>query len=98
MGSAEARKSFPDVKQRAAVAYSEWEKKGKPDKHAKAAVGIVRDPQGGRGVTSYLVGKAQNTGDWREGKWVHAGGGIKEGETPEQAAVREVREETGLEC
>ena len=35
--------------------------------------------------------------DPNEGKWVGIGGGIEEGETPDQCVVREVREETGLE-
>lgn len=34
--------------------------------------------------------------DPNEGKWVGIGGGIEEGETPDQCLVREVKEETGL--
>lgn len=30
--------------------------------------------------------------------WITAGGGVKPGETPAQAACRELREETGIEC
>lgn len=46
----------------------------------------------------YLLGLAKNTGDDRTGKWVFPGGHIKSGESPEDAAVRECREETGIRC
>lgn len=58
----------------------------------KSAVGIVQDRD------RWLLGLAINTGDDRQLKWVHPGGGIKRGESPEEAAVREVREETGIRC
>jgi len=31
-------------------------------------------------------------------KWCFCGGGIESGETPQEAAVREAREETGIKC
>ena len=34
---------------------------------------------------------------WYNSLWVPPGGGIKKHETPEQAAIREVKEETGIE-
>jgi 8-oxo-dGTP pyrophosphatase MutT (NUDIX family) len=34
---------------------------------------------------------------WYNGLWVMPGGGIKKHEIPEQAAVREIREELGIE-
>lgn len=58
----------------------------------KAAVGIVQWND------KWLLGLAKNTDDDREGKWVFPGGHIKRGESPERAAVREVREETGVRC
>lgn len=62
------------------------------EKEYKSAVAIVeyRD--------KWLLGIARNTGDDRDGKWVHPGGGIKKGETPERAAERECFEETGIRC
>jgi len=58
----------------------------------KAAVGIVRDHD------KWLVGLAIDSGDDRENRWCFPGGHIEQGETPEEAAVREVLEETGIKC
>lgn len=60
------------------------------DPQFKSAVAIVQN--GDR----WLLGLATNTGDGRSNKWVHPGGHIKKGETPEEAAVRECWEETGI--
>ena len=57
---------------------------------AVSAGGIVIRKAGGR-VQVALVGNSQR------GTWYLTKGGLAEGETLEQAAVREVREETGLE-
>lgn len=62
------------------------------DKEYKSAVAIVQDRD------RWLLGLAKNTHDDRNNKWVHPGGGIKRGETPEKAAVREAYEETGVRC
>lgn len=58
----------------------------------KAAVGIVRDKD------KWLLGLAKNTHDDRSGKWVMVGGHIRNNESPERAAVRETKEESGIKC
>jgi 8-oxo-dGTP pyrophosphatase MutT (NUDIX family) len=45
----------------------------------------------------WLLGLSTSEDD-RHGKWVFPGGHIKPGESPELAAVRECREETGIRC
>jgi len=56
----------------------------------KAAVGIVRDKD------KWLLGLAKNTGDDRSGKWCFPGGHMRNGESAKRAAVREVKEESGI--
>ncbi len=56
-----------------------------------AAVAIVQDG------SKWLLGLSKSEDD-RNGKWVFPGGGIKSNETPQQAAERECKEETGVSC
>ena len=61
-----------------------------------SAGGLVIDRSGTRGL---LIGRIDIKDQTREKLlWSLPKGHIEEGETPEQAAVREVREETGIEC
>lgn len=60
------------------------------DDDYKAAVAVVRFRR------KWLLGLATNTDDDRSNKWCMVGGGVKSGETPEQAAVRECWEESGI--
>lgn len=69
-----------------------YEATKKKEKEYRAAVAIVRSRD------KWLLGLAKNTGDDRSGTWVFPGGGIKSGETPEKAAIREAKEETGIRC
>jgi 8-oxo-dGTP pyrophosphatase MutT (NUDIX family) len=57
----------------------------------KSAVGIVQWKD------KWLLGLSTATDD-RENKWCFPGGRIERGESPKQAAVREVFEETGIRC
>ena len=43
-----------------------------------------------------LLYRNKKENDMNEGKWLGVGGHLKKGETPDQAAIREIREETGL--
>lgn len=43
-----------------------------------------------------LLGKSHKGGVYKD-RWIVPGGGIEEGETPEQAMAREIREEVGID-
>ena len=57
----------------------------------KAAVGVVFHGN------KWLVGLCVSEDD-RNNRWCFPGGEIEKGESPEEAAVREVLEETGVKC
>jgi len=61
------------------------------DKDLKAAVAVIQNGK------RWLLGLSTSDDD-RKGKWCMPGGGIKKGESPEEAAVREAWEETGVKC
>lgn len=44
-----------------------------------------------------MVHRNKKENDMHEGKWNGLGGKFEPGETPEECAIREIREETGLE-
>ena len=62
------------------------------EKEYFASVAIVRCRN------KWLLGLAKPAHDDRSNKWVFPGGGIKSGESPEKAAQRECKEETGIRC
>ncbi|MFB6294417.1 MAG: NUDIX domain-containing protein [Candidatus Nanohaloarchaea archaeon] len=59
----------------------------------EAAIAVPRDPA----TSEYLVLRRSPDKDRFPGKWGFAGGTVKDGETVEDAALRELREETGLD-
>lgn len=44
-----------------------------------------------------LMHRTKKAHDANEGKWIGIGGHMEEGESPEECAAREIREETGIE-
>ena len=56
------------------------------------AVGIIRNPQGEIFITQRAADAHMAN------KWEFPGGKIEEGETPEQAVIRELHEEVGIKA
>ena len=44
-----------------------------------------------------LLFRNKKKNDYNEGKWIGVGGRLEKDETPDQAAIREIKEETGLD-
>lgn len=64
----------------------------KDDEYHLTALGIVKRSDG-----KYLITKRALDKVWAPGWWEVSGGAVMAGETSEQAAVREVFEETGID-
>lgn len=63
----------------------------KDDEYHLTVLGIVVRPDG-----RFLITKRVMTKQWAPGCWEVSGGAVQAGELPEEAVIREVREETGL--
>jgi len=50
-----------------------------------------------RGNKTLMVHRIKKENDMHQGKWNGLGGKLEPGETPEECAIREIREESGLE-
>lgn len=59
----------------------------------EAATIVVRNPENEK----ILLMKRADSKKMMPGRWEFPGGGVEEDETPEEAALRELEEETGLE-
>jgi len=51
-----------------------------------------------RDHTTLMVHRIKKVNDMHQGKWNGLGGKLEPGETPEECAIREIREESGLEA
>lgn len=63
-----------------------------PGDYHLTVLGVIRNTDG-----RYLITRRVQTKSWAAGWWEVSGGGAMAGETSEQAVLREVREETGLD-
>jgi len=48
-------------------------------------------------LTTLMIHRTKKKNDYHEGKWNGLGGKFEQGESPEECAVREIKEESGLE-
>lgn len=63
-----------------------------PDEYHISVLGVIQDAQG-----RYLITQRKLDKPWGAGWWEFPGGAVLSGETPDEAVVREVLEETGLD-
>ena len=64
----------------------------KDDEYHLSVLGVIQRPDG-----KYLITKRVMTKEWAPGWWEVSGGAAIAGETSEEAVIREIKEETGLD-
>ena len=64
----------------------------KPDEFHLTVLGVLQRPDG-----KFLITKRRMDKEWAAGWWEVPGGGVRAGEESKEAAMREVKEETGLD-
>ena len=71
----------------------------KPGEYCRHSIIIMKtsdSPEPGKGEGQYIVQQRSLKAKHYAGKWDMTGGGVMAGETPDQAACREVKEELGI--
>ena len=63
-----------------------------PGDYHLTVLGVIRRPDG-----AFLITRRVMTKSWAPGWWEVSGGGVKAGETSEEAVKRELLQETGLD-
>ena len=64
----------------------------KPDEFHLTVLGVLQRPDG-----KFLITKRRMDKEWAAGWWEVPGGGVRAGEESKEAAMREVKEETGID-
>ncbi len=72
-------------------------RKGDYFRHVLIIIKTMDSPLPGAGEGMYIVQQRSLKAKWYAGKWDMTGGGVRAGEDPETAAIRELKEELFLE-
>ena len=72
------------------MARNDWTMK--PGDFHLTVLGVIQRPDG-----TFLITKRVDTKAWAPGAWEVSGGATQAGETSEEAVIREVKEETGID-
>ena len=64
----------------------------RPDEFHLTVLGVLQRPDG-----RYLITRRRMDKEWAAGWWEVPGGGVRAGESSEDAVIREIQEETGID-